>query len=126
MLNDNIPVFTDLAYRTTATYNLSQFNKILDCITEFGTPLSLNQAYLLKDYEAKVVFKLTVLYSEFINPNTNTDRALFMFIDLDDINKLLKNNAVVYREFRTLQKELKAIDKIKRANKNLLGGCNCG
>lgn len=126
MLKDNIPVFTDLAYRTTATFNLNQFNKILDCITEFGTPLSLNQAYLLKDYEAKLLFKLTVLYSEFVSPNIDTDRALFMFIDLDDLNNFLKKDTVVYREFRTLQKELIAIDKIKRANKNLLGGCNCG
>ena len=126
MLNDNIPVFTDLAYRNTATNNLSQFNKILECITEFGTPLSLNQAYLLKDYEAKVLFKLTVLYSEFINPNIDTSKVFFMFLELDDIKEFLKNNAVVYREFRTLQKELKVIDKIKMANKKLLGGCNYG
>lgn len=90
MLKDNIPVFTDLAYRNTATYNLSQFNKILECITEFGAPLSLNQAYLLKDYEAKVLFKLTVLYHEFINPNIDTSKVFFMFIDIEDINKLLK------------------------------------
>ena len=31
MLNDNIPVFTDLAYRTSATFNLYQFEKILKC-----------------------------------------------------------------------------------------------
>ena len=123
MLNDNIPVFTDLAYRTSATFNLYQFEKILKCITEFGTPLSLNQAFLLEDYEAKLLYKLTVMYTEFINKNNTPDMAMFILLDLSDI---IKKDTVIFREFRTLQKELRVIDKIKRANKGLTGGCNCG
>lgn len=127
---DNIPVYSDMDFKLDNTSSIVQFNKILEVINQFGIPLSLNQALLLLDYEDKAVFKISTLYLEITKGGEGENSSDFYInteFDTETIKETMKDDRFLYHEFEVLQHELRLINEIKQANKQLTtGGCNNG
>ena len=127
---DNIPVYSDMDFKLDNTSSIVQFNKILEVINQFGIPLSLNKALLLLDYEDKAVFKISTLYLEITKGGEGENSSDFYInteFDTETIKETVKDNTFLYHEFEVLQHELRLINEIKQANKQLTtGGCNNG
>lgn len=142
ILKENIPVYEELYYRELDrtepkpldTETLRHFYKLNDIIVKFNTPLSLNQAILLNEYETKVLNRLITLYERLFKEKLSYisndfkysyDYIKPLFMDMEIKPKAIKELVNPYsnpyvREFRILQSELKAIDNIINSSKEVL------
>ena len=123
---DNIPIYSDMDFKLDNTSSIVQFNKILEVINQFGISLTLNQALLLLDYEDKAVFQISKLYLDITKGGEGENSSDF-YINTEFDTETIKDNKFLYHEFEVLQHELRLINEIKQANKQLTtGGCNNG
>lgn len=126
MISDNIPIFNEYPAPNELKESKKQLLSIYRIIKEFNAKLTLNQAFLLKEYESNLRGTLHNLLEEMYNESLScglTDNFFTDWVITQDHIQDLNIDSYKLKRFYEFQNQYKLIQDIKAISK--AGGCNC-
>lgn len=124
MISDNIPIFDEYPAPDKLNESTNQLIKLCRIIRDYKAVITLNQAFLLDEYESNLRGTLHKLLEDMYNESLSYGLENTFFTEFVITEEHITNcNIDEYKvqRFNKFQKELQLIETIKL----LAGGCNC-